>query len=886
MLEVRAQYELQTIILSVRQLIMLSANHVFLQGKNQWVILHLDNGKVVHVSENVRNTINNALEGIHPVCDAIPLPSRSLARRQQHVMELLLCGKRRGVMLSINEESESLDEEIDGYGAFENEDDDDDDVDMLDDRSTGGKALDLLTCQLTVRVERIIEYNAAPRDVHYHHPFLLLDQAEQIAVYNFGSLELVQTIPVKMPYGMCTVSNVASATVGSSANRLQFRHDQPATLFTVSPSFEVQAHQMLPIAQQVAESLGNRRLEDAVALCKLCPEESPLSVADQQKLYADYGFKLFKLARRQEAMNYLFESNIDVMEVLLLFPRNLLPRKASALRKENSNNNKESVFEGNDLVKSLLALIGFLRRKRNACLHQDEELSASGTCTHRSPGPNEERALELIDTMLVKCLVVVSEKAEYAERAKHALLQVVTGQNWCEISEAEIFLRAHRQFKVLLAFYSARKLHRKALELLEDLERSAASAATLSEKNETGQKVNESPSSEDLQTSHDYMVLIAQYLRTLGKKHAELVFEFSRRVLSVNPTLGLSIFTQREVPSSKTDIDSAAVLQHLKSCTIAISSTDWTLSEKDVDDIAKSSLPLISSQMLAIEYLTQLIYEGTRQLTPRLHDEVVYLLLDLIQAKAQQNQRLTSRVEAQRDAIGLLRRKLLQFLDFPGAIYHPERMLSRTPVEMVDERAALLSKLGRHHEVLQLYALELEDAALAEAYCNRCYESMTADSSIYSTLLKIYLHPQCRTGRTASGMASPAISSRPKSSSSDLQSGAVDAAINLLNQYAERIDVSTALELLPANVPAAPLATFFRRVLECQVQRFRNGQVKRQLSKMENFKVREQLSMKRKGSVTVWSSQCCQFCGKKLGVGTFVRLPTGTLLHYSCQPLP
>ncbi|RLN20868.1 hypothetical protein BBO99_00005445 [Phytophthora kernoviae] len=493
--------------------------------------------------------------------------------------------------------------------------------------------------------------------------------------------------------------------------------------------------------------------------------------------------------------------------------------------------------------------------------------------------------------IFVKCFVVVAEKLEYQERAKHALFDVVTGQNWCEIGEAEIFLRAHRRFKALLAFYSARKLHRKALELLEDLERSSASAAALSEKTDEPQLQN----TDDLQTSHDYMVLIAQYLRVLGKKHSELVFEFSRRVLSVNPSLGLSIFTQREVPGTKKDIDPAAVLQHLKTCSLTTSDSAVTQVEAEapVEDASVPTLPLTSSQMLAIEYLTQVIFEGTCQLTPRLHDEVVYLLLDTIQAKTPQNQRLTSRVESQRGLTGLLRRKLLQFLEFQGAAYHPERMLSRTPVEMVDEHAALLSKLGRHREVLQLYALELKDAALAEAYCNRCYESKTADSSIYSILLRIYLRPPYRTGGPVPGATTSTVTGSPpkqglwgRSSSTGLQSEAVNAAINVLNKYAERIDVSTALELLPADVGAAPLAGFFRRVLERQVQRFRNGQVKKQLSKMENFKVREQLSTKRKGSVTVWSSQCCQSCGKKLGLGTFVRLPNGALLHYSCQPVP
>ena len=73
------------------------------------------------------------------------------------------------------------------------------------------------------------------------------------------------------------------------------------------------------------------------------------------------------------------------------------------------------------------------------------------------------------------------------------------------------------------------------------------------------------------------------------------------------PVLELSIFTQREVLTAKTDIDPAAVLQHLTSCTIATSSYDYS----SVKDKVKTSLPLVSSQKLAIEYLKQLVHEET-----------------------------------------------------------------------------------------------------------------------------------------------------------------------------------------------------------------------------------------------------------------------------------
>ncbi|OWY91796.1 hypothetical protein PHMEG_00039480, partial [Phytophthora megakarya] len=227
--------------------------------------------------------------------------NRSLELRTQHELQsqlTQLTPVQQLVLLKTEQEEE------DEYGALDNTD-----------RGEGaGKPLDM-SSQLCVKVERVAAYNKTPRAVYYHHPFLLLDQAEQIAVYNFGSLEMVQTLSVKIAYSLCTVTDVASATMDPYSNLLQVRDDRLATLYTASPPFEVQSHQMLSIAQQVAAAMGNRRLEDAVALCQLCPEESPLSDGDQRKLFAEYGFELFQSTRRREAMTFFFESEIDVMEV-------------------------------------------------------------------------------------------------------------------------------------------------------------------------------------------------------------------------------------------------------------------------------------------------------------------------------------------------------------------------------------------------------------------------------------------------------------------------------------------------------------------------------------------------------------------------------------------
>uniref|UniRef100_K3WM53 CNH domain-containing protein n=1 Tax=Globisporangium ultimum (strain ATCC 200006 / CBS 805.95 / DAOM BR144) TaxID=431595 RepID=K3WM53_GLOUD len=868
--------------LPIQQLIVLSESHVFLLLKKSWCVINVDSGKVIEMQVkdgDAAAAFANA--GADTIACAIALPSRHRQQAHHPTNDVFLAGKHSAVIVSLAADNEDEEEET------------------IIDAKLRANPHNLSDDRVRVKVQRVLEYNVAPRAAYYHHPLLLLDQQDKLIVYNFGSMRLMQTIPNK-----ATLFGAAVCHVGDAANAI--------VAVTASP-FAMQMHTRRPLTQLVEHAKAVNRLEDAVALCKLSPDDVNVNDDELQSLYASYAMELFTQKRAYNpAMSLFLESGCRVMDVLVaLYPRDLLPRSASSSANSSKTSWSASAtstaadLKGDDLVRSLLALILFLRCKRDA-VATTYQRALGATQRHKNNETNKDNERELIDTVLLKCLVLICETNEekYAATAKRELLALVSApDNACEMGEAELFLRSHCQWNALLAFYGARKQHRKALELLEDLERTATTAA--SDKDAKATTIAAGAATfgrEELQTSEAYMVLITSYLQRLGHKKAELVFEFSRRVLAVRPTLGLTIFTKRNVREQKEDLDPSLVLSHLKTCELPSSASSET-------DQETTTLPLIDARFLAIEYLTQAIANGAIRILPRLHDEVVYLLLDAITTQLQHqgsSGRLTSRVRSQRGLIGTLRRKLLAFLEAESSAYHPERMLSRTPMDMVDERAALLSRLGRHHEVLQLYAIELQDASLAEAYCNRCYEAKLADSSIYSALLRLYLRPQhssplaaprsASTGVTggSSSPAPPPIKWQRSSSTSHLLHGsagssnasseAVAAAVSILNKYPERIDVPTALELLPPDVPVASLSFFFRRVLERQVERFRNGQVKKQLSKMENFKTREVLANKRKASVTVWSSHCCSVCSKRIGTGTFVRLPNGALLHYACQP--
>ena len=64
-------------------------------------------------------------------------------------------------------------------------------------------------------------------------------------------------------------------------------------------------------------------------------------------------------------------------------------------------------------------------------------------------------------------------------------------------------------------------------------------------------------------------------------------------------------------------------------------------------------------------------------------------------------------------AAGARRRKLLDLLE-QSSYYSPDRILSKLPmVDLYEERAVILSKLGEHEGALTIYAHRLGDIEMA-----------------------------------------------------------------------------------------------------------------------------------------------------------------------------
>ncbi len=71
----------------------------------------------------------------------------------------------------------------------------------------------------------------------------------------------------------------------------------------------------------------------------------------------------------------------------------------------------------------------------------------------------------------------------------------------------------------------------------------------------------------------------------------------------------------------------------------------------------------------------------------------------------------------------IYRKKLQNFL-LNSTEYNPKRVLKFLPPPYLHETALVLSRLGKHRDVLTVYMHQLHSLELAESYCDRIYRSV------------------------------------------------------------------------------------------------------------------------------------------------------------------
>lgn len=266
------------------------------------------------------------------------------------------------------------------------------------------------------------------------------------------------------------------------------------------------------------------------------------------------------------------------------------------------------------------------------------------------------------------------------------------------------------------------------------------------------------------------------------------------------------------------------------------------------------------------------------------HDEEAQMLLDRHRSSTVDSRiRVRPRAGTEAGEIGKYRRSLLRFLS-TSTYYSAEDILSRLPDgELLEERAILLGRLAKHEAALRVYAQKLADDSMAEAYCDRAYETSPPDAKpgVYAALLRAYIFrddgtPVPLVDEDELGMDSDGFDNR--ASLGEL----LGAAMRILARNVDRVSVKPVLGLLPDDAPVASVAPFLEVVLRTHAEELRAQQISAQMLKLQNLEARKKLLDIQATSFSVDERTRCIRCKRRIAKSLLARLHTGRVIHYSC----
>ncbi|CAL8302198.1 unnamed protein product [Boreogadus saida] len=566
------------------------------------------------------------------------------------------------------------------------------------------------------------------------------------------------------------------------------------------------------IASQIKQLLQDKQFELALQLAKMKDDSDGDKKQQIHHIQNLYAFNLFCQKRFDDSMQVFAKLGTDPTHVIGLYP-DLLP---SDYRKQLHYPNPLPTLSGAELEKAHLALIDYLTQKRSHLVKQlnDSDPSTPSPLMEGTPTiKSRKKLLQIIDTTLLKCYL-------------HTNVALVSPllrleNNHCHIEESEYILKKAHKYSELIILYEKKGLHRKALQVLLDQSTKANSPLK----------------------GHERTV---QYLQRLGVENLGMIFEFAPWVLKICPEDGLKIFTEdlTEVESLPRD----RVLSFLRE----------------------------GFRELAAPYLEHIIHvwEDPR---PDFHNVLVQLYLERVQGLMKQYLNSlpegVSAVAAGKEEgdLGEFRSKLLDFLDMSSS-YEPARLISDFPFDgLLEERALLLGRMGKHEQALFIYVHVLKDTRMAEEYCHGHYDDLTeGNKDVYLSLLRMYLSPpdvHCL-GPIKMELAEP---------QANLQ-----AALQVLELHHSKLNTTKAIHLLPANTQIREIRVFLESVLEERAQRKRFDQVLKSLLQAEFLRVQEERIFHQQVKCVITEEKTCRVCKKKMGNSAFARYPNGVVVHYFC----
>ena len=692
-----------------------------------------------------------------------------------------------------------------------------------------------------------------------HGPYAVAALPNNFEVRNLqhGSQHgLAQTLPLKGVLGIVASTSVPPEKGGRKGQQSPSSEGADVVLYAFTSTSVVRL-KGVPIPSQVGQLLDAGQFEAALLLCDLLVHAPSLRVELTETAHLRCAYERFREGAYDDAMRHFGAGGASPIEVLALFPAILPPVLRAVVTRHQSR-------LPNDVRPSPPALADEISSSKEALsallpLLLGTRIRLRDSSSSWSPEDEEAAAL---DTAALRAMVATDAPRE-------AVLELLEPPTAVHPAAGERMLVDAGRLAELVALHCATGQHRRALELLQRL--ATTTNATVTKNKSNGSSSNTFGPDDTV-----------AYLRSIKPSDPLLTLEFSRWVLREKPEMEtLELFTMADPPLPTED-----VLPHLR----------------------------MHAAQLCIPYLEHEVAVRGAELPMEFHNDLVLLYLaELTRAKA-----VMGEGNWKEESMPDVRRRLLNLLRAPPSHsrYNPERMLSRFPQDyFLEERAVLLSRIGRHEEALSILVRRLNNPRLAETYCDRVWMEKkniqragkgggggnsggvmdeldewlavndnrngdgddsegndtkiggsSADDNVYHSLLSVYLDDFPDKEESSGGLGNVYLKE----------------ALGLLARRHQYVDGKKAVELLPDDVPLNDIMPFLEAKMRSSAQLKHKLEMHRGLLQSQQDDAEEEIKKFKSQSFVVTEEATCAICHKRISNSVFGVHPDGSLVHYNC----
>lgn len=552
-------------------------------------------------------------------------------------------------------------------------------------------------------------------------------------------------------------------------------------------------------SEQIKQLLEKKEFNLALTLVGMGDEDQKEKNKKARNIKKLLAYDLFCQHHFDDALDMFADLNIDPTQVISLVP--IIAPEDFHVRFKFPD--KPPFLTGMELEKAIVALTRYLIKKRIDFTNEKVSELKFNTMFEEA-SVVRERALmaRIADVSLFKCY------AQTNDGLITSLLRIPDSN--CLVDEVENILIRSAKYQELIVFYQRKNQHEKALDMLLSF--------------------SNNPNS-PLQG----MDRTVSYLVCLGSNNLNIIFEYTKRFINSHPYEALQVFT--EDTEEVRGLPRGVVFSFL-------------------DGINKD---------LSLKYVEHVIEEW-KDTTQRFHNHFVVQHFELITPlynnyvdSIRPGTTVMPEAGNEPGKLGVMRRKLLSFLS-RSQHYDAEAVLRFHPKNvLLEEKALLLARLGRHEQVISIYVTSLNNHDAAERHCMKVYEeNHTAGRLAFFNLFKYYLNPP----------PGHAIN--------------VEAALKVLEGHTSRLDCEKVLETLPCWLQVHQINSFITKAISTSLSGVKGKRVAMNLLQAQNIMVnRVHLSMKETRCL-IDPEDVCRVCNKRIGNSAFARYPSGVVAHCFC----